>query len=217
MANAADNYGCDDADTYINPVLALCSTHAYNIGHETNPEIYGDKNLMEEVIALKTTIITQQMYKNYSSLESMMKRLKVQLEKAVLSSNLKAAQAASDRIEEENDTTVSAQDKKNGIYIVGAEDCSEQFGADEKLSCLRGNYTEIKSQSNQGTKRTNALNKQVVRWFADMENLEKLIGLEKGKCDKDKKSVSQDAITNMANCISAATYKMEEKKQMQKK
>ncbi|MFQ6778033.1 MAG: hypothetical protein ACLRFI_01900 [Alphaproteobacteria bacterium] len=174
-ANAADDYGCSDDDTYINPVLALCSTHAYNIGHETNPEIYGDKNLMEEVIALKTTIITQQMYKNYSSLESMMKRLKVQLEKAVLSSNLKAAQAASDRAEEENDTTVSAQDRRNGIFVSGMKSCSDEFEAERKLTCLTNNYTEIKNQSKQGNKQTNALNKQVKQWFVDMKSLESLV------------------------------------------
>ena len=80
---AAEN-GCDNDDNdMIVAELALCSTHAYNIGNTKNPS-GADKGLMRDVIAMKTTVITQQMYKQYEQMESMLQRLKTQLEKAVL-------------------------------------------------------------------------------------------------------------------------------------
>ena len=65
---AADN-GCDDEDNdAISADLALCSTHAYNIGVVKNPS-GSDKELIKEVVAMKTTVITQQLYKQYEQME----------------------------------------------------------------------------------------------------------------------------------------------------
>ena len=70
----ADN-GCesDDNDAIV-AELALCSTHAYNIGLTENPT-GADKELMRDVIAMKTTLITQQMYRQYEQMDSMLRRL----------------------------------------------------------------------------------------------------------------------------------------------
>ena len=93
MPAYADN-GCenDDNDAIV-AELALCSTHAYNIGATENPT-GADKELMRDVIAMKTTLITQQMYRQYEQMESMLRRLKTQLEKAVLTTGLEAKGAS---------------------------------------------------------------------------------------------------------------------------
>lgn len=85
--------GCDnDANDRIAPELALCSAHAYNIGLSENPS-GADKQLMKEIIALKTTVIAQQMNKQYEYMDSMIRRFKTQLEKAVLTTKMQAAGA----------------------------------------------------------------------------------------------------------------------------
>ena len=93
-AFAATNNGCDkDSNDRINPEIALCSTHVYNIGGTTNPSTESDKQLMRDVVALKSTVMTQQMYRQYEYLETMVRRFKTQLEKAVLTTKLQAAGA----------------------------------------------------------------------------------------------------------------------------
>lgn len=85
--------GCDSADNNrISPELALCSVHAYNIGEVQNPT-GANRQLMKDVIALKTTVITQQMNKQYEYMDLMIRRFKTQLEKAVLTTKLQASGA----------------------------------------------------------------------------------------------------------------------------
>ena len=68
---AAASNGCENPNNdYIVPSLALCSTHVYNIGQTENPT-YETRSIMQDVIALKTTVIAQQMYKQYEYLEAM--------------------------------------------------------------------------------------------------------------------------------------------------
>ena len=75
---AIDNTGCDNEyNLYINPDLALCSTHVYNIGKTENDS--GTRQLMQDVVALKTTLITQQMYSQYEILETIYKRRKIHI------------------------------------------------------------------------------------------------------------------------------------------
>lgn len=86
--------GCDnEANDRIAPELALCSVHAYNIGQAQNPS-GADKQLMKDVVALKTTVIAQQMNKQYEYMDSMIRRFKTQLEKAILTTKLQSAGAA---------------------------------------------------------------------------------------------------------------------------
>lgn len=87
-AFAADN-GCNNtANNRITPALALCSTHAYNIGQTENPTAAADKQAMRDVIALKSTVIMQQMKKQYDYLDATISRLKTQLEREILTTNL---------------------------------------------------------------------------------------------------------------------------------
>ncbi|MDR2412883.1 MAG: hypothetical protein LBD50_01580 [Rickettsiales bacterium] len=92
---AATDTSCDDErNDFINQRLALCSTHVYNIGASQNPESLEVRQTMNEVVALKTTIMTQQIKKQYDALETTVKRLKTQLEKAILTASMEAAGAS---------------------------------------------------------------------------------------------------------------------------
>ena len=118
---AAVDESCDNND-YVTPELALCSTHAYNISMATNPENDADKALMRDVIAMKTTVITQQMYKQYEQMESMLRRLKTQLQKAILTNDLKVASGDAG---DGGSSSFSSTDK--AIHVATAQNCLNMF------------------------------------------------------------------------------------------
>lgn len=116
---------------YVDPVFALCDTHAWNAGFKDNDEIKKseDREKMNEIIALKTTVIAQQMYKQYASLEQIIKQLKVMLEKEVLKASVQVAGGTSS----DDDTST---DK------VEFDTCSP-IDEETALSCLRSNYSKL--------------------------------------------------------------------------
>ncbi len=129
-----DCYDLDQDVSYVDPIFALCDTHAWNAGIESNDDINGsgkseNREKMNEIIALKTTVIAQQMYKQYATLEQMIKQLKVMLEKEVLKASVQVAGGTSS----DDDTST---DK------VEFSSCSA-FDDEEALSCLRDNYAKL--------------------------------------------------------------------------
>lgn len=123
--------GCDDEkNDRIVAELALCSTHAYNIGSTKNPDDEADKQLMRDTIALKTTVMTQQMKKQYDYLDATLRRFKTQLEKAVLTTKLKAAGAS----DEEERTSGD-----RNIVLSGAENCMLKTSTLTGLECIQNN------------------------------------------------------------------------------
>lgn len=120
--------GCDnEANDRISPAIALCSVHAYNIGQNTNPS-GADKQLMKDVVALKTTVIAQQMNKQYEYMEAMMRRFKTQLEKAVLITKLQAAGATS--------ASQNADSGGGGNYSSHSGAATAQRGLENAEDCL---------------------------------------------------------------------------------
>lgn len=131
--SATDN-GCgDDNNDRITPELALCSTHVYNIGLVSNPTNDSDKQLMRDVVALKTTIMTQQLKKQYDFLEATISRFKTQLQKAVLTAQLEAAGAPSS-----SSSSSSASSDRN-VVLIGAENCLLKSSTSDGLSCIQNN------------------------------------------------------------------------------
>ena len=117
MAFSASDNGCGvSSNSYINPEIALCSTHVYNIRQTKNPSDATSKQAMRDVIALKTTLMTQQLEQQYDFLEATVSRLKTQLQKAVLTTNLEAAGASSS-----SSSGGIAGIAENGVS--GAENC----------------------------------------------------------------------------------------------
>lgn len=128
---AASDNGCSDEDNnFITPELALCSTHAYNIGWVTNPDNEANKQVMRDVVALKSTVMMQQMYKQYQYLESTLNRLKTQLEREILTTKLESAGASSGR---SSGTSIGGN---NGV--AGAENCRNGTTSDV-MNCLSRN------------------------------------------------------------------------------
>ncbi|MBR5354899.1 MAG: hypothetical protein IK122_02125 [Alphaproteobacteria bacterium] len=86
VSSVGDTGAKEDEDCpYINPIYAICDTHQYNAGFDAE----STKNLesetienIKEIIGLKTTVVSQQMYKQYEYLNATLRRLKTQLEKA---------------------------------------------------------------------------------------------------------------------------------------
>ncbi len=130
-----DAVSCTDDETTsqaINPKLALCSIHIYNTGDKNkNPDNQSEKETMNNVIALKTTLIAQQMKKQYDFLDVTVKRFQTQLQKAVLVAQNEAAGASSG-----NGSSSSGTD--NG----GITDCrfKDQAGT---IYCVRDNLSKM--------------------------------------------------------------------------
>lgn len=156
---AASNNGCDNEDNdRITPELALCSTHIYNIGGVENvPSTSADKQLMRDVVALKTTVMTQQMNKQYEYLEAMIRRFKTQLEKAVLTTSLQAKGASSSS----SGSSSSFKSNDRSIYLAGVSNCNNELTSIKVFECLNNNLNQIYNMSNNGTNLTMELRKQL--------------------------------------------------------
>lgn len=155
--------GCDDEkNDRIVAELALCSTHVYNIGDVSNPTNESDKQLMRDVVALKTTVMTQQMKKQYDYLDATIRRFNTQLEKAVLTTKLQAAGAGSS-----NDGSSSGRRGMGNIsgdqnnYLAGTQNCNNMSTTAEVYTCLRSNYNLIYNMSNGGANINAELRKQL--------------------------------------------------------
>lgn len=149
---ADDKTGCDNSDNdYIKSDYALCSTHPYNVGLNEIPDSSG-RNVMREVIAMKSELITQQMYQNYHALESMLSRLEKQLEKAVLTAQYKAASGNSDsKSSNSNDEDERRSRGTKSTAISSANDCGAKTSHDEIISCLNSNIQIIRNEIGNGS------------------------------------------------------------------
>ena len=163
---ATDDACLNEDNDAIAAEFALCSTHAYNIGRTDNPDAAGRK-LMNDVIGLKTTFITQQMYRQYEQMESMLKRFKTQLEKAVLTANLKAAGAKSST-ETDSANSSSFKSTDRNVLMEGARNCHGILDELEQIQCYNENYILIRDVTQNGQKPTVNAKKQLAR---DMKNL----------------------------------------------
>ncbi len=143
---------------YILPEYAMCTTHVYNIGKTENSSVAADKQEMKDVIALKTTIMTQQIKAQYDYLDATMRRLKTQLEKAILTTKLQAAGAGTTS---DGGTYTSGNTGDKNIYLAGTNNCGNMDTTTGVFTCLRRNYDTIYNSSNGGTNITTELRKQL--------------------------------------------------------
>lgn len=125
---------CDEYDM-VRPELALCSTHVYNVSLTENPTDKAEKEFMKDVIAMKTTVMTQQMYKQYEQMESMLGRLKTQLKKAILTNDLKVAAGDTDSVS--GSSSYRSDDKYR--VLSGTNNCNMQDSKAKAIACLQTN------------------------------------------------------------------------------
>ncbi len=133
---------------YINPIYAICDTHMYNIGQPENTTDSSLRDNMKEIVALKTTVISQQMYKQYEYLSATIRRIKTQLEKAVTTANLEAAGAKSDGSSTSRSGGLAggkSQSTDKSLFLQGAVNCSMKFEFDDFVNCENSNINLINS------------------------------------------------------------------------
>ena len=175
MAATVSN-GCDkDDNNRIVPMLALCSTHAYNLGLTENPTNASDRQLMRDVVALKSTVIMQQMYKQYEYLEATVQRLKTQLEREILTTKFETAGASSS----ERASSGSSLTGNNGV--TGAENCINAGLTKDVMECLSRNLDRITTAINDAD--IGAAKRQLE---TDMGVLRMFDRLEKDECEYDE-------------------------------
>ena len=202
----ADN-GCEnDNNDAIVAELALCSTHAYNIGLTSNPT-GADKELMRDVIAMKTTLITQQMYRQYEQMESMLRRLKTQLEKAVLTTGLEAKGASSSGSSSSSGGSSFKSDDKY-MVLAGTENCMQKGSIDSAVSCIQSNVRIVMNAVNAGN--TTDARKQLEKDL-EVASTWGMIGGDKNGW-KQKKADGSDSGNIIQNCTNLTKENGDRKK-----
>lgn len=210
---AASSNGCDKEDNdRINPILALCSTHVYNVGEAENPNNESGRQMMRDAIALKTTLINQQMNQQYEYLESMIRRFKTQLQKAVLTTSLQAAGATSD-----------SSSSSSGAKMPMGENCSGKSRTDT-VYCLRSNYAKLSAavsskQFTNEVKDQMVMDANAIRYFNN--DLGKNLCADSAKvgdsddCCWNKKYLNKTSMPSCLGKINGAIIQMEEGGQRQ--
>lgn len=221
----ADN-GCenDDNDAIV-AELALCSTHAYNIGKTENPT-GADKELMRDVIAMKTTLITQQMYRQYEQMESMLRRLKTQLEKAVLTTGLEAKGASSSS----SSSSSSFKSDDRNIHMYGAKNCNEELLPADVMKCLNTNMNTISNATGNADDVSLEAAKQLANDFTLLKNTapteaECNYSTENNSAKTEcleskqirKKTNFRTCFDNMRSCLRTKTYILSQNEKKQDK
>ncbi|MBR5625156.1 MAG: hypothetical protein IKW67_00010 [Alphaproteobacteria bacterium] len=157
---AADS-SCDNPDNdYITAELALCSTHAYNIGEVQNPT-GANRELMQEVVAMKTTVIAKQLYKQYEEMELMMRRLKTQLDKSLTLAALKiaAGESGNNGGDDSSSGAYSSSSGRDGLGM--AQNCLRSVNdINSAKQCLQSNINLIQRALDDGDR--TAARKQLI-------------------------------------------------------
>ena len=195
----ADDLSACDGYEYFSPAFAMCSVHAYNIGDRTNPTSAARTAEMNEVIALKSTVIAQQLKEQYDILNTMIKRFKTQLEKAVLTSKLEVLTGDS----ASSNSTSSAAAVVNGVSIAGASDCMTYSGSSNIGSCLMTNSAIIINAANSDT---SAAKKQLANDLY-VANMYSLCSLEKSD-SSNKEEKNKPTLNLCCNQVQLASDKI---------
>ncbi len=156
VSNVGNTGSKEDEDCpYINPIYAICDAHQYNANVGAGTTLDPDKIAeIKEIVGLKTTVISQQMYKQYEYLNATLRRLKTQLEKATLTATLEAAGAKS----EGGSSSGGLLGGRSGnddttIHLAGANNCSNLMDFDSAYACLQNNVALIKNNVSTNTKK----------------------------------------------------------------
>lgn len=193
------NNGCEnEKNNRIVPMLALCSTHTYNIGNIENSKNASDRQLVRDVIALKSTVMMQQMYKQYEFLEATVSRLKSQLEREILTSRLEAAGASSSSSGSSSGASVA------GNYgVAGAENCMTAGLTDDVMNCLSRNLERITNAINSSD--IGAAKRQIE---TDLTALQMYDKLDKSSCDLTEND--QQVTKTMSAALCQTTQKCQD-------
>ncbi|MBO4480179.1 MAG: hypothetical protein J5742_00955 [Alphaproteobacteria bacterium] len=192
-----EDVGCQ----FFSPAYALCTIHAYNVGLAQNPTDSTQIADMNEVIAMKSTVIAQQMKQEYDFLNAMVKRFKTQLEKAVLTSKIEVLTGTSS-----SSTSSSSSSSLANNGLATAEDC-DTLDLANIYDCLLRNLNKIENAVDRDT--TNA-RKQLQNDIAVANGYE--------MCGKDKNCEDESGCDNLgikkgiSDCVKSLRRKVNKSK-----
>lgn len=216
VVGAASN-GCDDSDNeYITPELALCSTHVYNIGQTTNPSNDTERGYMKDMVALKSTIMTQQLNKQYEYLESMIRRFKTQLEKAILTTRLQTSGAGTGGASSGGSSSFKSEDRN--VFMAWVRNCNDELLPTDVMSCLNSNLNTISKMSGNADKVSVEMRKQLANDFKLLNDtvIKGISSCSSTQADSgasclkyneiSKKKDFQDCFDKMRSCLRNKSY-----------
>ena len=133
---------------FISPVYAICDTHPYNAGRDKitgkdSTSLSEQVNDTKKMVGLKTTVVSQQMYKQYEYLNATLRRLKIQLEKAIVKTNLEAAGAKDSNTSSSNGLLGSGSNDDKKVVLADAENCANSNSSSAVYKCLQNNISVI--------------------------------------------------------------------------
>ncbi|MFQ6703753.1 MAG: hypothetical protein ACLRFP_01550 [Alphaproteobacteria bacterium] len=202
---------------YINPIFAICDTHPFNSGNDvdflqdessTSTTDKTDAQAdMNRIIGLKVTVVSQQMYKQYEYLNATLRRLKTQLQKAVLTSNLEAAGAKSES-GSSSGLLGGGKDTDKTIHLAGAENCSNKTSSESAYNCLQTNISLIISSApsnrQKACKQLQSTIKSAQTWNLKLDS--------NSGCDADKLSCRTEDIVSCAQKLNVKVITAKEEK-----
>lgn len=195
---------------YINKVYAICDTHVYNNGKLEPSKTQSERDEVKEIIGLKVTVLSQQLYKQYEYLAATLRRLQTQLKKSVFSANLEVAGANSDG----SNGYGSASDEDKAIHLPGAENCWNASSPDKAYECMINNINLIKANVNTNAQKsgkqlaeTVAVAKQYEIDPCTTANSECKANSPCGKYQNGKSSSAKKDITECANNLQVAVVR----------
>lgn len=203
----------DTEASFINPLYAICDAHLYNDGKNDSSAIRADTVAeTKEIISLKTTVISQQMYKQYEYLNATLRRLKTQLEKATLTATLEAAGAKTEDGSSSGGLLGSSgRDSDKEIILAGAENCWNAGSSSAAYTCIQNNLNLVKSNASTNKKKAaQQLGKTVdvaKQWGICTDKDDKGNCKDEGVCKSYKDgagSSNSNDITKCANALSIA-------------
>lgn len=202
-----------DDCSYINAAYALCDTHAYNAGSYANSTNSEDIETMNQIIAAKITVISQQMYKQYEYLSSTLRRLRTQLQKAVLMADLEMAGGNS----EKSSSGSYSRNNDKEIVLAGAQNCNNISRPAEVYRCLQENINLVRSNvqtnRNQAKKQLDKIVDSARNWGLCLES--EANGVCKEKCASySSESEIKDCATSLS--IQISRKQSEEEKDIMK-
>jgi len=126
-----------------NPKYAICSTHVYNAGGKSNDSVR--KEQVQAIIALKSTIIVQQMKKQADYLDSVVSKIKMQLARAAM-----------------NPSTASSGSSNNAeVGLLADRQSCIGLMKNEAAACFKNNFPIYAEILQTASKLTSALKKYI--------------------------------------------------------
>ena len=164
---------------YINATYAICDAHKHNAND------ISDANEIKEILGLKTTVLSQQLYKQYQYLDATIRRLEIQLKKAMVSVNLDVAAGT--------DGSSSGGKNSNAQF----DNCSGK-SREETLYCLRSNYSKLDAEVN--AKKCKAVKEQIAK---DLNAANTYTKNKNGQTGDEKNCYDKKTITDCRVCLDA--------------